>query len=408
MLKTIAVLIGMALVSLLPLPAVGGEDAAEGGPEVRNGIDVLAAEDFAALAGARVGLITNHTGVDRRGRSTIRLLHDARNVTLVAVFSPEHGLEGKLDVEHIADSEDRRTGVRVLSLYGETRTPTPEMLRGIDTLVFDIQDIGTRFYTYISTMGNAMQAAAANDIRFVVLDRPNPIGGVATAGPVLDDDKRSFVGHHTIAVRHGMTVAELARMFQAELVPALELGIVPLGNWRRAMLFDETGLEWVNPSPNMRSLDAALLYPGIGLLETTNLSVGRGTATPFELLGAPWLDGERLAARIEALRIPGIRVRAVRFTPESSKFAGEQCSGIRFEIGDRRAFQPLALGFAIARELRLAYAETWDIDPYLRLLGNGDTFAAIERGDPRVSIQSAYAEGLAEFRARRESFLLYR
>jgi len=378
-------------------------------PGVLTGVDVLAGEDFAVLDGARVGLITNHTGLDRRGISTIRLLDGARNVDLVAVFSPEHGLEGKLDIPHIADGRTGRgTGIPVFSLYGDTRKPTRAMLEGIDTLVFDIQDIGTRFYTYISTMGNAMEAAEEHGLRFVVLDRPNPIGGMAVAGPVLDGDKRSFVGYHDIAVRHGMTIAELARLFRAERTPALELDLVLMRHWQRDQLFDGTGLRWIDPSPNMRSLDAALLYPGVGLLETTNLSVGRGTATPFEVMGAPWIDGRRLAAGLDALELPGIRFEAVRFTPESSKFAGEECEGVRFHIEDPRRLEPLDLGFAIARILRLEYGETWDLGPYLRLLGHGDTFAALERGASRAAIEAAYADGLEAFMARRENHLLYR
>ena len=390
-----------------PLHAAGDElpDA----PAVLTGIDVLASEGYAVLDGARVGLVTNHTGLDRRGVSTIRLLDSAENVELVAVFSPEHGLEGKLDVPHIADGRTGRdSAIPVFSLYGNTRKPTRTMLEGIDTLVFDIQDIGTRFYTYISTMGQAMEAAEEHGLRFVVLDRPNPIGGTAVAGPVLDDDKRSFVGYHGIAVRHGMTVAELARLFRTERTPLLDLELVLMRHWRRDRLFDQTGLRWVDPSPNMRSLDAALLYPGVGLLETTNLSVGRGTPTPFEVLGAPWIDGRELAATLDALELPGIRFEAIRFTPESSKFADEQCQGIRFHIEDRRHFEPLGLGFALARVLRRDYGDTWDLAPYLRLLGHGDTYAALKRGASRAAIEAAYADGLEAFEARRRSHLLYR
>ena len=390
-----------------PLEAAG--DEVPNAPTVLTGIDVLVDEGFAVLDGARVGLITNHTGLDRRGISTIRLLDTAHNVDLVAVFSPEHGLEGKLDIPHIADGRTGRgAAIPVFSLYGDTRKPTRAMLEGIDTLVFDIQDIGTRFYTYISTMGNAMEAAAENSLRFVVLDRPNPIGGTAVAGPVLDEDKRSFVGYHDIAVRHGMTVAELAQLFHSERTPALELELVLMRHWRRDQLFDQTGLRWIDPSPNMRSLDAALLYPGVGLLETTNLSVGRGTTTPFEVMGAPWIDGVRLAARLNALELPGIRIEAIRFTPESSKFAGEECQGIRFHIEDRRQFEPLGLGFAIAHVLRRDYGNTWDLAPYMRLLGHGDTFAALERGASRAAVEAAYADGLEAFKTRRRSHLLYR
>ncbi|MDH3902328.1 MAG: DUF1343 domain-containing protein, partial [Xanthomonadales bacterium] len=257
--------------------------AAEG--SVLTGIDVLKRDGFKQLEGQKVGLITNQTGNSRLGVSNIQLLHNAANVNLLAIFSPEHGLFGKLDVPLIEDSKDTTTGIRVFSLYGSTRRPTADMLNGIDTLVFDIQDIGTRFYTYISTMGEAMQAAAENHVRFVVLDRPNPINGITVSGPVLDEGRESFVGFHRLPVRHGMTIGELALMFKAELSLDLELEIIPLEGWHRTDYFDRTGLQWINPSPNMRNLDEAILYPGIGLLETTNLSVGRGTETPFELFG---------------------------------------------------------------------------------------------------------------------------
>ncbi|MCP4044629.1 MAG: DUF1343 domain-containing protein, partial [Gammaproteobacteria bacterium] len=243
-------------------------------PAVLTGIDVLEREGFRQLAGHNVGLITNQTGINRNGISDIQLLHEASGVNLRAIFSPEHGLLGKLDIPLIENGEDSLTGVKVFSLYGSTRIPTSDMLAGIDTLVFDIQDIGTRFYTYISTMGHAMQAAAENDIRFVVLDRPNPINGITVSGPVLDEGRQSFVGFHRLPVRHGMTTGELARMFKAELLLELDLVIVQLEHWQRAEYFDTTGLKWINPSPNMRSLTEAVLYPGIGLLETTNLSVG--------------------------------------------------------------------------------------------------------------------------------------
>ena len=258
--------------------------------EVQTGLDRLEQEAWRPLRGQRVGLITNHTGIDAQGRTNVERLRRAPEVNLVALFSPEHGLAGQLDQAKIDDSTDQASGLRVLSLYGETRKPTAEQLALVDTLVFDIQDIGTRFYTYISTMGLAMQAAAEHGKRLVVLDRPNPINGTHVEGPVLDDGRQSFVGFHTLPVRHGMTVGELARMFQAEMGWEVDLHVVPMSGWRRGEYFDETGLLWVDPSPNMRNLNQAILYPGIGLLETTNLSVGRGTDTPFERIGAPWLD----------------------------------------------------------------------------------------------------------------------
>ncbi len=374
---------------------------------VLTGIDVLERDEFQQLSGARIGLLTNHTGITRDGRSSIRLLNNAENVEVVRLFSPEHSLSGKLDIEIIGDSLDASSGIQVVSLYGEVRRPTAEMLQDIDTIVFDIQDIGTRFYTYISTMGNAMIAAADNGIRFVVLDRPNPINGIDVAGPVLDDGLQSFVGFHTLAVRHGMTVGEIALMLKAELKLDLDLKVVEMYGWQRAQFFDDTGLTWINPSPNMRSLTEALLYPGIGLLETTNLSVGRGTATPFEVFGAPWLDGERFAKNLAALGLPGVTFDAIEFTPDASKFAGETCGGIRITINDRARFESLTTGFAIAHQLRLDYPEIWQIEPYLRLLGNAATLDALQAGHTVAEIKNAYQAGLDNFITRRAAFLLY-
>jgi uncharacterized protein YbbC (DUF1343 family) len=376
--------------------------------DVMTGIDVLARDGFAQLSGQRLALITNHTGRHRNGRSTATLLRDAHNVDLVRIFSPEHGYEGNLDIEVVADGIDNRTGIPVLSLYGEVRRPTAEMLEGIDTIVFDIQDIGTRFYTYISTMGNAMQAAGEHGVRFVVLDRPNPINGVDVAGPMLDDGKQSFTGFHRLPVRHGMTVGELAGLFKAELGIDVNLQVIEMENWRREDFFDATALPWVNPSPNIRSLTAALLYPGIGLLETTNLSVGRGTQTPFEIIGAPWLDGTALAAQLNGALLPGVSFEPVEFVPDSSTFHGEICHGVQLSVTDREVFEPMRIGLEIARRLALGYGKTWDIDAYLRLLGNDATLDAVRRGLPVTEIVAAYDEELAGFKERRERFLIYR
>ena len=374
---------------------------------VLTGIDVLAEDDYRLLSTGRVGLITNHTGVDRLGNSDIRLLHDAANVDLVRVFSPEHGISGTLDIPVIRDGVEVRSGIPIVSLYGEVRRPTPVMLADIDILVFDIQDIGTRFYTYISTLGYAIQAAAENGIRFVVLDRPNPINGHDVAGPVLDDGKQSFVGFHRLPVRHGMTIGELARMFNTELQLDLDLHVVRMRGWHRAEYFDATGLTWINPSPNIRNLTAAILYPGIGLLETTNLSVGRGTATPFELFGAPWLNAELLAAQRTEPAIPGVRFHPTDFPPTASKFENIRCNGLRIVITDRDRFDPLRLGFEIVVQLILLHGNIWEVNSYLRLLGSAATLKAIREGGSLDDIEAVFAADLADFRARREKFLLY-
>ena len=373
-----------------------------------TGIDVLRRDGFAMLKGRRVGLITNQTGVAADGVPTSELLHRASGVTLVALFSPEHGVAGKLDQPRIDDGRDPGTGVPVYSLYGASRRPTREQLRDLDTLVFDIQDIGTRFYTYSSTMAEAMQAAAEHGVRFVVLDRPNPIGGDVVAGPVLDAGKESFVGFHTVPVRHGMTVGELARLFAAERKLSLDLHVVLVEGWRRADRFDATGLNWIDPSPNMRSLTAALLYPGVGMLETTNLSVGRGTGTPFEVIGAPWLDGRRTAAELRDAGLAGVTFVSIRFTPDSSKHQGKPCGGVRIVVTDWSQCDPVRLGLTLAVTLRRLYPDTWDVSAYNRLLACDEVFAAVREGKSAAEIESLFQSDLAAFLKRREPFLLYR
>jgi uncharacterized protein YbbC (DUF1343 family) len=376
-------------------------------PAVLTGIDVLERDAFRQLAGRRVGLITNQTGVNRHSRSTVELLRQATQVKLVALFSPEHGLQGQLDVARIADAHDAASGLPVYSLYGESRRPSAASLQGLDTLVFDIQDIGTRFYTYISTMGLAMQAAAEARLRFVVLDRPNPIGGLEVSGPVLDAGRESFVGFHRLPVQHGMTIGELARMFNAELRLGLDLQIIPVAGWRRSETCEQIHLPWINPSPNMRSVTAALLYPGIGLLETTNLSVGRGTEIPFEIIGAPWLDGAKLAAALQAQQLPGVQFVPIVFNPIASKFAGERCGGVRFVLTDRRVYRSVHTGLQIAYQLRRLYPDDWKIAAYGQLLGNQRVLEALQGGRSVAELESLYEPGLAEFRQRRTAFLLY-
>jgi uncharacterized protein YbbC (DUF1343 family) len=372
-----------------------------------TGIDVLVRDGFDRLRGRRVGLITNHTGVNGKGVPDAKLLQQAPGVTLVRLFSPEHGFEGRLDVSKIGHARDPATGLEIFSLYGETRRPTPESLEGIDTLVFDIQDIGARFYTYVSTMGYAMQAAAERKLRFVVLDRPNPIGGLDVEGPVLDAGRESFTAFHRIPVRHGMTVGELAGLFNAELKLGLDLQVVRAEGWRRRDFYDATGLTWINPSPNMRSLNAALLYPGIGLLETTNLSVGRGTDTPFELIGAPWIDGAELARELNRAAPGGLRFVPVAFTPTASVFKGERCGGVNILIAHRHLVRPVRAGLTIALALRRLYPQAWKSEGFIRLLGHERTFRAVLDGRPLDEIEAAFAPEREEFLKRRAPFLLY-
>lgn len=385
-----------AAVPVLPLDA-----------DVLNGIDVLERDGFRQLAGMRVGLVTNHTGRDRRGRQTIDVLREAANVKLVALFAPEHGIRGLLD-EKLSDAKDEKTGLPIYSLYGESRRPKPEQLRELDALVFDVQDVGTRFYTYISTLGNVMEEAARARVPVYVLDRPNPIRGNETEGPVADEDKLSFTAYYTIPVRHGMTIGELARYFNAERKIGCDLRVVEMERWRRGMWFDGTGQTWINPSPNMRSLTQATLYPGVGLLETTNVSVGRGTDTPFELIGAPWIDGVRLASYLNERRIAGVRFVPVRFTPRASMFQGEECGGVNVVITDRAQLRPVYVGLEIAAALRRLHPDDWQIEKYGRLLANADTLERLKRGESPELIALSWLPRLEEFRRARTRILIYR
>lgn len=375
--------------------------------EVLTGIDVLKRDGFRQLAGKRIGLVTNHTGRDRSGRQTIDVLREAPNVQLVRLFSPEHGIRGQLD-EKVSDSVDEKTGLPIYSLYGETRRPKPEQLKNLDALVFDIQDIGTRFYTYISTIGYVMEEAARAKLPVFVLDRPNPVGGIETEGPIADRDDLSFTAYHTIPVRHGLTIGELARFYNEQRRIGCDLRVVEMQGWKRAMWFDATNLTWVNPSPNMRSLTEATLYPGVGLLEFTNLSVGRGTDTPFEIIGAPWIDGRQLAAYLNKRNLVGGRFVPIRFTPRASVFKDEECGGINIIITDRERFRSVAMGIEIASALRHLYPTQWKMENYKRLLANRETFARLQRGDAPEEIVRSWQPGLDEFKTAREKALIYK
>jgi uncharacterized protein YbbC (DUF1343 family) len=390
----------------LAIAATAFAALAQSATATRTGVDVLAGNGGDVLRGRKVGLITNHTGRTAAGARTVDVIAAAEGVRLVALFSPEHGWEGKVD-EKVGDSRDAATGLPVYSLYGETRVPTDTMLAGIDTLVFDIQDIGCRFYTYVSTMRNCLEAAAQKRLRFVVLDRPNPIGGLRMEGPVLAAARQDFVGAHRIPLRHGMTAGELARMIAGEDGLQVDLQVVPCVGWQRADLWDATGLPWINPSPNMRSLTQALLYPGIGLLEGTNLSVGRGTDTPFEVLGAPWCDGVRLAQRLRAGNLPGVTFVPIAFTPNASKFRGEACSGINVVVTDWRTFEPVRTGIHVACALRELFADGWDHKKLDWLLKHEPTRDAILAGKPADTIVATWQRDLDLFRMRRQPFLLY-
>ena len=401
-----------------PRPAAEPTDAVP----VKTGAQVLAESGFALLDGKRVGLIVNHTA--RVGEAhLIDLVHDAPNVELRALFGPEHGLRGAIeDGVEITDGRDDRTGVPVYSLYGQTRKPTPAMLGDIEILVFDIQDVGARFYTFISTMGLAMQAAAEVGLPFVVLDRPNPLGGAYTSGFVLEPEHTSFVGQYPIPIAHGLTVGELARMIQGEgLLPGLEnlqLDVVEMEGWQRSMLWPETGLPWINTSPNVPGFETALVYPGACFFEATAASEGRGTETPFTLLGAPWADGQALADTLNARGLPGIRFEAATFSPRpiegmdtNPKLEGQSLQGIRHVVTDGQTFRPVETGIHV---LHAFYHQAPDVNTFLtrqawltRLSGTTHLGAMLAQGVPPRAIIAAWQEEVEAFRERRAEYLLY-
>jgi uncharacterized protein YbbC (DUF1343 family) len=426
LLRILPVLLGLALASGACTSEPGAEaagarddagSAAPAGSAVHPGLDVLLADSIHRVAGMRVGLVTNHTAIDAEGRHAIDRLHEHPEVELVALFAPEHGIRGTAEAGvRIDPTVDEATGTPVHSLYGETRKPTPDMLQGLDVLLFDIQDIGTRYYTYVYTMALAMEAAGEAGLPFVVLDRPNPVGGEAVQGNVLDPDFASFVGMYPIPMRHGMTPGELARLFRAEFGVEADLTVIPAEGWRRAMLFPDTGLPWRPPSPNMPDLESALHYPGTCLFEGTNLSVGRGTPRAFQQVGAPWLDGPALAAAMDAHDLPGVRFEAVRFTPENpgdGKFAGQEVSGVRLVVTDPGRHDPARVGALLVTEAHRLSGDAWSWIPshFDRLAGTDALRQTIERalagGDDLPALLASWDAEAAAFRTLRSSHLLY-
>ena len=385
---------------LLPLPA------AQPPERVLNGIDVLRERNFAPLAGKRVGLITNHTGLAADGVSSIDLLFKTDVCKLTALFSPEHGIRGDAD-EKLDSSVDKATGLPIYSLYGKTQRPTPEMLRGIDAMVFDIQDIGARFYTYITTMAYAMEAAAKAGIPFYVLDRPNPIGGIKIEGPMLDANKTSFTGYMPLPVRHGMTVGELARYFNAENRIGAKLEIIAMKGWRRAYMFWDTGQIWVNPSPNMRSVTAAILYPGVCLLESANISVGRGTEKPFEVAGAPWIQPDRFAGLLRDAGVPGAEFVPLYFTPNSGRHKDVRCGGVNLVITDPEKLNSVSLGLTMISVLRKLYPSEFEIDRVGDLLGNDEALQILKNGKMPLEENLKKDAVFLRFIAARRSALIY-
>jgi uncharacterized protein YbbC (DUF1343 family) len=396
-----------ALTPWSPAPARAQQPQAGGGSHrVLTGVDVYERYPAEPFAGNRVGLITNHTGVDSAGRRTIDVLAARKGVKLVAIFSPEHGIEGLANAR-VADSTDEKTGVRIRSLYADTRRPTDDMLRGIDVLVFDLQDAGVRFYTYVTTMAYCLEAAAKHHIRFFVFDRPDPLGGEALQGPMLDADRTSFTGYFSMPVRYGMTMGELAQMFNTENKIGADLHVEGMLGWRRSEMYDRTGLAWIPPSPNLRTLNEALLYPGIEILQAGRVSVGRGTATPFEIVGAPWIHGEEFSAALARRHIPGVRFAAARFTPESDLYHGQACQGVAISIINRDRLDSMRMGLEIAAALQRMYPGQFQLEKTIELLGSQSTLDRLKRGDAPADIVSGWATDLEKFRMMREKYLLY-
>lgn len=401
---TLALMCAALPASLSGAPRPKPPSPAQG--RVKTGIDVLEEQEFAPLRGRRVGLITNQTGVDAHGRRTIDVLARAPGLKLVVLFSPEHGLLGRADAP-VADATDAATGLPVYSLYGATRRPTDAMLQNVDALVFDMQDAGVRFYTYVTTMAYCMEEAAKHHIPFFVLDRPDPLGGEVIEGPVLDADRISFTGYFPLPVRYAMTLGELARLFNAENRIGADLHVVAMRGWRRSDSYRRTGLAWVPPSPNLRTLDAALLYPGVEILQAGGVSVGRGTNAPFELLGAPWIVADALAAALTRRNIPGVRFTATTFVPNQDAYAGQPCHGVRIRITGRDSLRSMRVGLEMAAALHRMDPEHFHLAQIVELLGSQATVASIGRGYAPARIIAGWSDELGRFRRMRARYLLY-
>jgi uncharacterized protein YbbC (DUF1343 family) len=380
--------------------------------KVSPGIEVLLKEEKNVLSGKKVGLITNPTGIDSKLTSIVDLLHDDPDINLTALFGPEHGVRG--DAQAGASIEyyiDEKTGLPVYSLYGKTKKPTPEMLKDVEVLVFDIQDVGTRYYTYIYTMAYAMEAAKENDIPFIVLDRPNPQGGESVDGPVLEPEFSSFVGLYPIPLKHGMTVGELATLFNKEFKIGADLKVIKMKGWKRDMDYDDTGLPFVLPSPNMPAVSTTFVYPATGLIEGTNVSEGRGTTKPFELIGAPYINGDELAGKLNALRLPGVKFRAASFTPTFSKHAGKLSHGVEIYITDREQFKAVPTGLHIIKTIQDLYPGDFEFlaaNNFNLLIGNGWIMSRIKEGSTVNEILKEYQVKQDAFKKVRKNYLLYK
>ncbi|WP_353853955.1 DUF1343 domain-containing protein [Bacillus sp. Bos-x628] len=378
---------------------------------VKTGIETLLSSNLSWMKGKKVGLITNPTGIDANMKSSVDLLFEYPNIQLTALYGPEHGVRGDAQAgEGIEFYTDEKTGLPVYSLYGKTRKPTPDMLKDIDVLLFDIQDVGTRYYTYIYTMAYAMEAAKENNIPFVVLDRPNPLGGLKVEGPVLEPEYASFVGLYPIPLRHGLTTGELARMFNKEFNINADLTVIKMKNWKRSMTFDDTKLPFVLPSPNMPTVDSTFVYPATGLIEGTNVSEGRGTTKPFELIGAPYINSNELADQLNRLKLKGVQFRPVSFTPTFSKHAGTLSHGVQLYVKDRSSFEAVKTGLSIIKTIHDLYPEDFQFlqtESFNKLIGNGWVREEINKGTSVKHIMKRYHHDLKTFEKKRKGYLLY-
>jgi len=395
--------------ALLAFPPTGSPQTispAAPASRTETGLDLFIALNSEPLHGKRIGLVTNQTGVDFRGERTSAFFPNLNGGKLVALFSPEHGLSGSADAP-VANSTDATTGVPVYSLYGDTRRPTDAMLKGIDVLVFDIQDAGVRFYTYVTTMAYCMETAAKHHIPFIVFDRPDPLGGEVIEGPMLDPDHTSFTAYFPIPVRYGMTMGELAKMFNAENKIDADLRVFHLRGWRRNEAYDQTGLPWIPPSPNLRTVNAAFLYPGLEILQAGGVSVGRGTDAPFEIVGAPWIRADDLATVLTRRKIPGVSFAVAQFTPTRDLYAGTACQGVTISVTDRSVFQSMRLGLEVADALNKMYPGQFKLGKIIELLGSQSTLDRLQRGDAPADIVAGWTAELDRFRAMRAKYLLY-
>jgi uncharacterized protein YbbC (DUF1343 family) len=397
----------VALLAIGPRPVFAARKHSNRPARVQTGLDVLEAEKFAPLRGKHVGLITNHTGLDSQGRSTVDVLSHAAGFQVIALFSPEHGLAGRND-ERVSSTKDPSTGLPVYSLYGETRRPTEEMLKGIDALVFDVQDAGVRFYTYTATMGYCMEEAAKRKIAFFVLDRPNLLGGEIIEGPMLDADKTNFVAYFPLPVRYALTIGELAQFFNTENHIGADLHVITMRNWHRNYFFESTGIKWIPPSPNLRTIKGSIVYPGIEILQSAGVSVGRGTQAPFEEFGAPWMNGDEVAAALNARNLPGLRFAGQPFIPIAGLYSGQRCGGVSIKITDRFKVRSMSVGLEIAAILQKLYPKQFEISKMIELVGNSDTMQQLQSGVPPEKIVASWADSLAAFDQVRRKYFLYK